>query len=336
MKFKDYFNRESKSNRIYTKPEIRVMKLKDFFKKKKEFLAQYEDIGLPKLDDLKNSPNVTYVEDPNEVFGGRWESIRPAGVGGNEGVGINDENASLPQAQVDGLAPQSNELGTITSGSTPVLKGGVNMNVKPSPALSSSQLQKFNEDTQKQVKYGANSSIMNKGPVITSKDLYISSRKPTLKEKYEGLTPKEAIGKALSKFPFPWAASQYYGHSAHLADGEAPSLYMKKNNDFYKYGDIPDSNPKKSMYRKQAAKMLKLDINDPDLDSKISDVQIVVPKANSDINTKIKNSPDLENYIGEHYDEIMNGRGVNGSIEFQSGNDKNLFFGNTPCRCKCG
>ncbi len=57
MRFRDYFNRESNSNRIYTKPEIREMKLKDFFKKKKEFLAQYEDIGLPKLDDLKNSPN---------------------------------------------------------------------------------------------------------------------------------------------------------------------------------------------------------------------------------------------------------------------------------------
>lgn len=86
MKFKNYLNEVTNSNRIYSKREIREMKMREFFDKENEILSQYNSIGLPMLSDLKNSPNVNYVEDPNEVFGGRWESMRPAGVGVNDGL----------------------------------------------------------------------------------------------------------------------------------------------------------------------------------------------------------------------------------------------------------
>ena len=92
-----------------------------------------------------------------------------------------------------------------------------------------------------------------------------------------------------------------------------------KENDIFGLKDITD--PEKSKYYKeQLAKMYGLDLNDPDIDEKLKDKKIVVPKESSRLYQYAKNSEAIEKWIVDNYDRIKNGeKPLKDSIEFPLG-----------------
>ena len=88
-----------------------------------------------------------------------------------------------------------------------------------------------------------------------------------------------------------------------MKDGEALTPKFIEENDVYNYQDITD--PEKSnYYKEQLAKMYGLDVNDPDIDEKLKDKKIVVPKENSRLYQYAKNSEAIEKWIVDNYDRI--------------------------------
>ena len=134
--------------------------------------------------------------------------------------------------------------------------------------------------------------------------------------KYEGLFPLEAAQKALSKSSIgKTSEKQYYGYSANLADGEAPSDFMKEQNDFYKLKDITDQELRK-IYIEKAAKMYGLNPSAPDTYERVKNTVIVMPKQNSQLYNQIKNSETFQIWVAENYLKIKNNEDYKTSIEF--------------------
>ena len=134
--------------------------------------------------------------------------------------------------------------------------------------------------------------------------------------KYEGLFPLEAAQKALSKSSIgKTSEKQYYGYSANLADGEAPSDFMKEQNDFYKLKDITDPELRK-IYIEKAAKMYGLNPSAPDTYERVKNTVIVMPKQNSQLYNQIKNSETFQKWVAENYLKIKNNEDYKTSIEF--------------------
>ena len=134
--------------------------------------------------------------------------------------------------------------------------------------------------------------------------------------KYEGLFPLEAAQKALSKSSIgKTSEKQYYGYSANLADGEAPSDFMKEQNDFYKLKDITDPELRK-IYIEKAAKMYGLNPSAPDTYERVKNTVIVMPKQNSQLYNQIKNSETFQKWVAENYEKIKNNETPDETITF--------------------
>ena len=72
--------------------------------------------------------------------------------------------------------------------------------------------------------------------------------------------------------------------------------------------------------------MYGLALNDPDIDEKLKDKKIVVPKENSRLYQYAKNSEAIEKWIVDNYDRIKNGeKPLNDWIEFPLGGLKGAF-----------
>ena len=78
MKYKNYINKVSKDNRIYTKKDIADMTVKDAFSRKKELMFQNRQIGIPTEYELQNSSNViwvnSYVREDGTQVKGYWRA----------------------------------------------------------------------------------------------------------------------------------------------------------------------------------------------------------------------------------------------------------------------
>jgi hypothetical protein len=61
MKYKNYINKVSKDNRIYTNRDIADMTVRDAFNKKREILSQNRQIGIPTDYQMQNSSNVVWI-----------------------------------------------------------------------------------------------------------------------------------------------------------------------------------------------------------------------------------------------------------------------------------
>ena len=55
MKYKNYRNKETLDNRIYSNRDIYDMPVGEVFKRKKEILEQNRSIGIPTVQELQNS-----------------------------------------------------------------------------------------------------------------------------------------------------------------------------------------------------------------------------------------------------------------------------------------
>lgn len=150
-----------------------------------------------------------------------------------------------------------------------------------------------------------------------------------LGSKYEGLSPKAAFQKAVTKLPI-WKSSEkeYYEHALKLADGEEPTEFMKEQNDFRKLDEISDPELKQ-IYIEKAAKMYGLDVNDPATYDAIKNTDIVMPKENSQLYSQIKNSEAFQKWVAENYENIKNQTNTNTSTAFPAAaldKDKRALF----------
>ena len=98
MKFKNYVNRYTKDNRIFSKEEISNMSVRDAYGNKKAIISQNRKIGVPSESELRNSSNVIWVnpyrrDDGTEVKG-YWRSKTGSISGGIVG--------DTPQVIMDG------------------------------------------------------------------------------------------------------------------------------------------------------------------------------------------------------------------------------------------
>ena len=75
MNFKNYLNRITGNNNIYTRTGMMGMTLKELLEREKELGYQYRNIGIPEDEDLELSPDVeSYSDNTGKRF---WRSIIP-------------------------------------------------------------------------------------------------------------------------------------------------------------------------------------------------------------------------------------------------------------------
>ena len=142
---------------------------------------------------------------------------------------------------------------------------------------------------------------------------------------YKGLSPMEAFQKAASKFPIPLSAREYYGIASELNDDGKPSKRSLKKNDFYKLSDIHNEETRK-LIEKNMIQNMNLDANDPASYEKIKDVDIVVPKQNSNLNRIVKNSPELSGFIYDNYENMKtSGQRVDSSLKYARPSGGDIF-----------
>lgn len=100
-----------------------------------------------------------------------------------------------------------------------------------------------------------------------------------------------------------------------MKDGEPLTPKFLEENDVYNYQDITD--PEKSnYYKEQLAKMYGLDVNAPDINEKLKDKKIVIPKETSRLYQYAMNSDAFQKWVSENYDKIKNGESYNDKITF--------------------
>ncbi len=163
----------------------------------------------------------------------------------------------------------------------------------------------------------------------TLKQKFKESKLGKIIEKYEGLEPEVALQKAASKLPDVFTELDYYGIASKLADGDKQNKNVLEENSFYKIGDIKDENLR-DLYIKKAAKIYDIDPNSPDAYNKLKDVDVVIPKIGSSLHTLVKNSPETQKWVIEHYKDLQNNKSLDGHIEFKPAivnEDKRALFG---------
>ena len=103
MKFKNYKNKHTNDNRIYSKQELLEMPIREFKDRAEEFIAQHEVLGLPDESELKNSSNVIWIEeytrDDGTKVSGHWRS-KP-GEGGDEAMDKSEGTPTGYAARID-------------------------------------------------------------------------------------------------------------------------------------------------------------------------------------------------------------------------------------------
>ena len=134
--------------------------------------------------------------------------------------------------------------------------------------------------------------------------------------KYKRLSNMAKFQKVASKAPiYNEIENEYYRNSLKMKDGEPLTPKFIEENDVYNYQDITD--PEKSnYYKEQLAKMYGLDVNAPDINEKLKDKKIVVPKKTSRLYQYAMSSDAFQKWVSENYDKIKNGESYNNKIEF--------------------
>ena len=134
--------------------------------------------------------------------------------------------------------------------------------------------------------------------------------------KYKGLSNIAKFQKVASKAPiYNEIENEYYRNALKMKDGEALTPKFIEENDVYNYQDITD--PEKSnYYKEQLAKMYGLDVNAPDINEKLKDKKIVIPKEKSRLYQYAMSSDAFQKWVSENYDKIKNGESYNNKIEF--------------------
>ena len=134
--------------------------------------------------------------------------------------------------------------------------------------------------------------------------------------KYKGLSNMAKFQKVASKAPiYNEIENEYYRNSLKMKDGEPLTPKFIEENDVYNYQDITD--PEKSnYYKEQLAKMYGLDVNAPDINEKLKDKKIVVPKETSRLYQYAMSSDAFQKWVSENYDKIKNGESYNDKITF--------------------
>ena len=137
---------------------------------------------------------------------------------------------------------------------------------------------------------------------------------------YEHLEPIERVQKWVSKHTPWWTPSEYYGISEYLADdGRMPEKYAK-HNDHYKLGDIADERTRKIISDKVKRARRDCPVG-PYINSPLEDVDVIVPKDDSDLVQEVMRSAEVRKFVENHRAELESGKTVNGSIEFKRPNN---------------
>lgn len=160
-------------------------------------------------------------------------------------------------------------------------------------------------------------SVLGQGNELLNKILDgVNSQINKAKDDYDGLTPIEKAQKWTSKHASGWVPSEYYGISEYLADdGEMPDKY-KKNNDHYKLGDIADERTQEIISTKVQKARKDCPVG-PYINTPLEDVDVIVPKENSELVQKVKRSDEIAEFIDKNKEELQAGETVNGAVEFK-------------------
>lgn len=160
-------------------------------------------------------------------------------------------------------------------------------------------------------------SVLGQGNELLNKILDgVNSQINKAKDNYDGLTPIEKAQKWTSKHASGWVPSEYYGISEYLADdAEMPEKY-KKHNDHYKLGDIEDERAKEIISSKVQTSRRNCPVG-PYINTQLEDVDVIVPKDDSDLVKEVKRSDEIAEFIDKNKEKLQAGETVSGSIEFE-------------------
>ena len=327
MKFKNYVNKHAGDNRIYSFNDITQMALGDVLKNKEELLSQYRELGVPSDAELQSSENVVYVhaytrDDGTEVKA-HYRS-KP-----NFELGVEKNVYAEPQIQAKQTQPILPQLQQTTSMPSVVQNqnipnpniNGINQDELSGILERMLKLPYLNNDTNNQYNFGGekNSNL----PVIENIQGFLNQIQEGAKDKaakiekdYGGLTPLEKLQKMASKHVSWWVPSEYYGISEYLADdGKMPDKY-KKHNEHYKLGDISDERTKAIITSKVQRARKDCPVG-PYINTPLEDVDVIVPKDNSDLVKEVKRSDEIAEFIEKNKEKLQAGETVSGSIEFK-------------------
>ena len=116
-RFRNYYNKRGKHNRIYSMDELYKMPMSDFIDKEDELDYQDSTIGLPFDDELKLSKNVRlidgFTQDDGRVIPSRWESFAPV---------ITDKPTDNTPSVTGGIAGSLPDIMPEVSNSEPLFK----------------------------------------------------------------------------------------------------------------------------------------------------------------------------------------------------------------------
>ena len=212
-------------------------------------------------------------------------------------LGIQNQNAQNPN--ISGI--NQDELGSILE------------RMLKLPYLNNADTKQY--DFSSQNKDGL--SVLGQGNELLNKILDgVNSQINKAKDDYDGLEPAEKAQKYASKHTSWWTPSEYYGISEYLADdGEVPGKY-KKNNDHYKLGGIEDERTKEIISAKVQEARKDCPVG-PYINTPLEDVDVIVPKENSELVQKVKRSDEIAEFIDKNKEKLQAGETVNGSIEFK-------------------
>ena len=315
MRFKNYINRYNKKNRIYSEEELLGMTLNDLLDNEPTILAQDLDIGIPTIEELKNSPNThwidLYTNEQGQKDGGFYGSI-------------NDNYLSMypneRQLANENTTPVYNEWDYADTSDLDEYLDKDIINIMPENKKQEYEASK-NQNNVLEGMVEKNANIIDKisGEVKTGINDTKSKIKQTI-NKYEGLSPMSAAQKAASKIlPYKGIENEYYRNSLKMKDGEPLTDKFLEENDIYTLKDITDPE-KNNYYKEQLAKMYGYDVNSPDINDLLKDKKIVVPKESSRLYQYAKNSEAFEKWIVDNYDRIKNGeKPLEDSVEFSLG-----------------
>ena len=291
MRFRNYMNRKNRKNRIYSEEDLLKMQLGNLFDIEEDILAQDDEIGIPTLEELEQSPNTEWIEpyinEDGIEDGGFWQSVLTP---------MKERN--YPQTEpTDSFAPES-----------PLYKLSA---IEVADNLNTEDEEEKWEPSEYQLEGGVSKTRV---PVVTD----IADEIKNTAKKYEGLDILTAGQKAASKVS-PAVYGDYYGLSSRFNDGDEVPERILKENDIVTLSDIQD----KEQYDKYAeiiAKSKGLDINNPETTEQIKNTKIVTPKEQSRLYESIKNTEAFENWVANNYEKIQKGdNSYNQSIEFPLG-----------------
>lgn len=292
MRFRNYMNRKNRKNRIYSEEDLLKMQLGNLFDIEEDILAQDDEIGIPTLEELEQSPNTEWIEpyinEDGIEDGGFWQSVLTP-----------MKERSYPQTEpTDSFAPES-----------PLYKLSA---IEVADNLNTEDEEEKWEPSEYQLEGGVSKTRV---PVVTD----IADEIKNTAKKYEGLDIWTAGQKAASKLPIDTIEREYYGLQSHLKDNEEIPQKVLEENNIFRYGEIEDR-LQAQKYTEDLAKMYGLDPKDPNIEEKLKGKVIVEPKSDSRISQYIKNSDVMQQWVADNYDRLKNGDIREGeSIEFPKG-----------------